>query len=196
MSENRKNTNLGRADRDEIVKAARRRARAADSRRRALAGDADAPVTAGPLALQPRVADPVIAEPMIAPAEPRRRTEAAPAKKAAPVKRPKTVAPPAPVVTARTPFVLSLIGLVAAGIVGLLLLNTAINEDAFALHELRGQQADLNAREQRLNDELAELSSPGNLAAAAKRLGLVPATEVTYIRLPDGRELTMPKPGN
>ncbi|MEV0648662.1 hypothetical protein AB0I28_25720 [Phytomonospora sp. NPDC050363] len=190
MSVNKKGTNLGRADREEIVKAARRRARAADSRRRALAGDSAAPVTDGPLALQPQIIEP-IAEPVVAPpaVEPK-----APAKRR-PVRRPDTVAPPAPVTTPRTPFVVFLIGLVAAGIVGLLLLNTAISEDAFALHELRGEGAALDAHEQQLKDELAELSSPGNLAAAAKRLGLVPAAEVTYIRLPDGRELTMPKPG-
>lgn len=194
MSVNKKGTNLGRADRDEIVKAARRRARAADSRRRALSGDASAPVTDGPLALQPQIIEPDVlpdAPAIPAPVAP----EPAAPKRRAPAKRPDTVAPPAPVTTPRTPFVVFLIGLVATGIVGLLLLNTAISEDAFALHDLRNTQGDLDAREQQLNDELAELSSPGNLAAAAKRLGLVPADEVTYIRLPDGRELTMPKPG-
>ncbi|GIG66091.1 hypothetical protein [Phytomonospora endophytica] len=191
MSVNKKGTNLARADHDEIVKAARRRARAADSRRRALAGDASAPVTDGPLALQPRIIEPEVAPPAPAPVAP----EPAAPKRKAPAKRPDTVAPPAPVTTPRTPFVVFLIGLVAAGIVGLLLLNTAISEDAFALHDLRAAQGELDAHEQQLKDELAELSSPGNLAAAAKRLGLVPAEEVTYIRLPDGRELTMPKPG-
>ncbi|GAA4897375.1 hypothetical protein LX16_1137 [Stackebrandtia albiflava] len=173
-------------DTDEIIRSARRRARAADSRKRALLGDTSQPVSDGQLALQP-VMEP---EPAVAPAPapPRRQT--------APVRRPrKAVAPPEPVAVARAPFVVSILGLIAAGIVGLLVLTTAINENAFILQDLRDEQAALDASEQQLTDELADLSAPGNLAAAAERLGLVPAEEVTYLRLPDGKELAMPTPG-
>ena len=174
-----------RIDTDEIIKSARRRARAADSRKRALLGDATVPATDGGLALQPvPEVDPAPIERPKTPPKPKR-----------PVRKPRKVAPPEPVTTARAPFVLSVLALIAAGIVGLLVLNTAINENAFTLQDLREQQAVLDASEQKLADELADLSAPGNLAAAAERLGLVPADEITYLRLPDGKELAVPNPG-
>lgn len=173
-----------RIDTDEIIKSARRRARAADSRKRALLGDAVVPATDGGLALQP--------VPEVEPS-PVERPERRP--KRSPVRKPRQVAPPEPVATARAPFVLAVLALIAVGIVGLLVLNTAINENAFTLQDLREQQTVLDAAEQQLTDELADLSSPGNLAAAAERLGLVPAEDITYLRLPDGKELVMPTPG-
>jgi hypothetical protein len=104
------------------------------------------------------------------------------------------VAPPEPVAAPRTPFVLLVLALVAGGIVGLLVLNTAINADAFKITALKDQQNRLDTQEQQLNQELAELQSPGNLQAAATRLGLVPAGTPAYIQLPDGRILNVPQP--
>ena len=104
------------------------------------------------------------------------------------------VAPPEPVAAPRTPFVLLVLTLVAGGIVGLLVLNTAINADAFKITALKDQQTKLDTQEQQLNQELAELQSPGNLQAAATRLGLVPAGTPAYIHLPDGRILNVPQP--
>ncbi|MGH8793361.1 MAG: hypothetical protein ACRDXX_12030 [Stackebrandtia sp.] len=178
-------------DADEIIKSARRRRRAADSRRRALLGDADAAVVDGSAALQPAV-EPLV-EPETEPLEPRRREPRQPKRRTAVRQRPRTA--PAPVAAPRAPFVLSVLGLIAAGIVGLLLLNTAINENAFILQDLREDQSALDVTEQEVTDELAELSAPGNLAAAAERLGLEPAEDITYVRLPDGKELKMPTPG-
>ena len=179
-----------RVSTDEIIKNARRRARAANSRRRSLLDDSAVPVTDGPLALQP-VAEPV-GETRLEPdpdgAVGRQRSTVG-------VER-RTVTPPEPVTTARMPFVLSMLGLIAVGIVGLLVLNTAINENAFILQDLRQDQAQLDAGEQQLTDELADLSAPNNLAVAAARLGLVKAESITYIRLPDGKELKMPTPGD
>lgn len=104
------------------------------------------------------------------------------------------VAPPEPVAAPRTPFVLLVLTLVAGGIVGLLVLNTAINADAFKITALKDQQNQLDTQEQQLNQELAELQSPGNLQAAATRLGLVPAGTPAYIQLPNGRILNVPQP--
>lgn len=175
-------------DTDEIIKSARRRARAADSRKRALLADRTTPETDGGLALQPALApEPSVVE------RPSRPEPVAPKRR--PARQPRKVAPPEPVVTARAPFVFAVIGLIAAGIVGLLVLNTAINENAFTLQDLRQNQAVLDASEQKLTDELSDLSAPGNLAAAAERLGLVDAEDITYLRLPDGKELAMPMPG-
>lgn len=76
---------------------------------------------------------------------------------------------------------------VVAGLLGLLLLNTKINENAFELEDLRAKQAALDIQEQQLSRQLAERESPGSLAAAARRLGLVPAGTPAFVSLPDGR---------
>ncbi len=75
----------------------------------------------------------------------------------------------------RAPFVLLILALITAGLVGLVLLNTAINENAFRLHKLQQSQQRLDLSEQQLQRDVAELQSSGALDAAAKRLGLVPA---------------------
>ncbi|MBA3489331.1 MAG: hypothetical protein H0T78_07255 [Longispora sp.] len=113
-------------------------------------------------------------------------------------KQPQTVglrlAPPAPVTVARVPFVLLTLALIVGGIVGLLLINTQINQNAFELQKLREQQSQLAAREQQLSKELAIKEAPGNLAAEAARQGMVPAGTPAYITLPDGRVINAPQP--
>ncbi|MGH3741000.1 MAG: hypothetical protein ACRDT1_06670 [Micromonosporaceae bacterium] len=108
---------------------------------------------------------------------------------------PAPEAPPAPVTAARAPFVTLVLILVATGIVGLLVLNTRINENSFQLEGMRDRQAALDVKEQQLSSQLADKQSPGNLAAAAKRLGLVPAGAPAFLQLPDGRVLGVPQPG-
>jgi uncharacterized membrane-anchored protein YhcB (DUF1043 family) len=80
--------------------------------------------------------------------------------------------PPPPVAVPRTPFVMLVLLVVIGGVVGILLLNTKINENAFVLHELRQEQTTLDQREQQLEEEIAQASSTAQLAAAARRLGL------------------------
>jgi cell division protein FtsB len=81
--------------------------------------------------------------------------------------------PPPPVPVPRAPFVVLVLVLVVGGVIGILLLNTKINENAFVLHELRQEQATLDQRQQQLEEEIALASSPAQLAAAARQLGLV-----------------------
>jgi hypothetical protein len=104
------------------------------------------------------------------------------------------VAPPLPVAVPRTPFILLVLVIVATGVLGILVLNTKINENAFRLHDLQQSQFDLNQRQQQLEQQIANAEAPGNLAAAACRLGMVPAGAPAFIRLPDGREIGMPQP--
>jgi hypothetical protein len=113
-----------------------------------------------------------------------------------PATRPTTrrATPPVPVSAPRAPFVVLVLALVAAGIVGLLLLNTAINTNAFTLSRLRDKQSTLDAREQQYKRDLADLESPGSLQAAATRMGLVPAGSTAFIRLPDGKVIGVPQP--
>lgn len=108
---------------------------------------------------------------------------------------PLTVAPPAPVAVPRTAFVVLVLVVVAAGVIGILLLNTKVNENAFILYDLTQAQAELDQREQKLEQQIAQASSPAQLAEAARQMGLVQAEELAYLRLPDGEVLHQPVPG-
>lgn len=105
------------------------------------------------------------------------------------------VAPPAPVIAPRAPFVALVLVLVITGVIGILVLNTKIAENAFRLHDLRQEQGSLDRQQQRLERELARKASPGELAAAGARNGLVPSRTPAYIVLPDGRQIGVPGPG-
>ena len=103
-------------------------------------------------------------------------------------------APPLPVKLPKASFLALMVGLVVVGVAGVLVLHTKINEGSFRLSDLRATQAVLDQREQQLEQQLADLSSPNNLRAAATRLGLVPAGTTAFIQLPDGRVVGVPQP--
>jgi hypothetical protein len=111
-----------------------------------------------------------------------------------PEQRPDTT--PFPIHLPKASVVITVVLLAVVGVLGVLVVNTKINENAFKLDDLRDRQAVLDLQEQQLAGQLAELDSPGNLAAAARRLGLVPAGTPAYIRLPDGRVLGAPQPAS
>ncbi|MEV1330137.1 hypothetical protein AB0J20_11225 [Micromonospora costi] len=104
------------------------------------------------------------------------------------------VAPPPPVKVPRAPFAALIVVLVVGGVLGILLVNTKINENAFRLEKLEQQQAKLDLEEQQLNRQIADAEAPGNLAAEARKLGLVESGEPGYIRLPDGQTIGVPQP--
>jgi hypothetical protein len=112
------------------------------------------------------------------------------------VPRPLRVAPPLPVLVPRAPFIGLILVLVVGGVLGILVLNTKINENAFRLHDLRQQQASLDQREQELEQRLANHEAPNSLAAAACKLGLVSAGAPAFIRLPDGQVIGVPEPAS
>ncbi|HZM83308.1 MAG TPA: hypothetical protein VFC19_46940 [Candidatus Limnocylindrales bacterium] len=102
--------------------------------------------------------------------------------------------PPVPVAVVRAPFVILVIMSVITGVVGILVLNTKITENAFKLSAMRREQALLDQREQQLRQLISNHESPGSLAAAAAKLGLVEAGPPAFIVLPDGRTIGVPKP--
>ncbi|MFV2110906.1 septum formation initiator family protein [Micromonospora sp. LOL_025] len=104
------------------------------------------------------------------------------------------VAPPPPVKVPRAPFAALVVVLVVGGVLGILLVNTKINENAFRLEKLQEQQAKLDVEQQQLTKEIADAEAPGNLEARARKLGLVEAGEPAYIRLPDGKVIGVPQP--
>ncbi|MBB5115256.1 hypothetical protein AB0K27_24010 [Micromonospora echinospora] len=104
------------------------------------------------------------------------------------------VAPPAPIRVPRAPFVALILVLVVGGVLGILAVNTKINENAFKLEKLQQQQAKLDVDEQELKKEIADQKAPGNLTANARKLGLVESEDPAYIRLPDGQTIGVPHP--
>ena len=135
-----------------------------------------------------------VSAPPVAPSRRRRQPRVTPNTR--PASRPTTATPPAPMALPRAPFLVMVVVLVIVGVLGVLVLNTKINENSFVLDDLRAQQQSLDLKEQQLSRDLEEARSPGNLRAAAKRLGLVPAGTPAFITLPDGKIVGVPTPAN
>jgi hypothetical protein len=136
----------------------------------------EAPVTAGNTALAPQPG-----------------AEPTPSRSTLPRLR---VAPPAPVSVPKAPFVAGVLVVVITGVVGILVLNTKINENAFRLEALQQQQGQLDRTQAELTKNLADRESPTSLAAAARRVGMVPADRPAFITLPDGKVLGVPRPSS
>src|SRR4051794_23391558 len=103
-----------------------------------------------------------------------------------------SVVPAAPFQAPRTPFVIVVVAILAAGLVGLLLLNTALAQGSFRVHDLQRNTAALQDREQQLQIAVDAADNPARLAAAARHLGLVAAEDPGFLRLSDGRILGAP----
>ena len=95
---------------------------------------------------------------------------------------------------ARAPFVLVVVALLLTGLLGLLVLNTVLAQDAFRLHKLQVDARTLADREQALQRQVSDLQSPHALAARATSLGMVPGGSPTFLRLSDGKILGRAEP--
>jgi len=84
--------------------------------------------------------------------------------------------------------------LLASGLIGLLLLNTALAQGSFTLHKLRAASGRLTDTQDVLTQSLEASKSPANLAAKAASMGMVPAQSATFLRLSDGRVIGVAKP--
>src|SRR6195952_5732539 len=90
------------------------------------------------------------------------------------VRRPVLSLVPTPSRARRAPFVALVLGILLAGLVGLLLLNTASAQDAFRLHRLEASAANTADARQALSEQVNNLTGPAGLAAEAARVGMVP----------------------
>lgn len=93
---------------------------------------------------------------------------------------------------ARTPFAVLVIAMLAAGVVGLLMFNTNMQQASFKATALQDRVNVLTAKEQSLALELDQLRDPQRLAVAAKALGMVAPSQPAFVRLSDGRVLGNP----
>jgi hypothetical protein len=67
-----------------------------------------------------------------------------------------------------------------------LLLSIAVSDGAYRIDALQQTQKELSRTEEALTERLDTLSSPQNLVANAASLGMVIATDASYLRLADG----------
>lgn len=98
----------------------------------------------------------------------------------------RLVPPPRPRM-ARAPFLLLLLGLVGVGMVGLLLLNTGLQNQAFEASQLRQQAAQTSYKQGELAQLVMEAGSTRELTRKATELGMRPNQGIAFIELPDGR---------
>ncbi len=92
----------------------------------------------------------------------------------------------------RVPFVTLVSIVLLAGIVGLLLFNTSMQQASFDQTRLESQAANLTARRQALQRDLESLRDPQRLAVLATRQGMVPAASAAFIDLATRKVIGVP----
>ncbi|MET9080567.1 septum formation initiator family protein [Streptomyces sp. NPDC004237] len=94
---------------------------------------------------------------------------------------------------ARTPFVLLVVVLLGGGLIGLLVLNSALSEGSFRLDDLQKQTKNLTDEEQALQRDIDAYSAPDALQRRARELGMVPGGDPAFLG-PDGTVKGVPSP--
>lgn len=112
----------------------------------------------------------------------------------APQPRPRLRVVPAPAqARTRVPFVMLCMAVLAAALLGALLLNTSMAQGEYSRLDLQARLAQSAQAQQQMAGELESAASPASLAEAARALGMLPATG-GYLRLSDGAVLGDPSP--
>ena len=86
----------------------------------------------------------------------------------------------------RVPFVTLVSLVLVAGVVGLLLFNTSMQQASFAASTLESQADTLAAREQTLRMELDQLRNPQRVALEAQQMGMVIPPAPVFLDLKTG----------
>lgn len=94
---------------------------------------------------------------------------------------------------ARAPFVLLVVLLLGGGLIGLLVLNSALSEGAFRLDDLQKETKSLTDEEQSLQRDIDAYSAPDALQRRAQELGMVPGGDPAFLN-PDGTVRGAPSP--
>lgn len=82
---------------------------------------------------------------------------------------------------ARMPFVVLIVTLLAGGLISLLLLNSAVNQDSFQLNKLQKETTGYTDEQQELQQEVDGLSAPGALEERARQMGMVPGGAPAFL---------------
>ncbi|MCT9084094.1 hypothetical protein, partial [Streptomyces fulvoviolaceus] len=96
---------------------------------------------------------------------------------------------------ARTPFVLLVVLLLGGGLIGLLVLNSALSEGSFKLDDLQKGTKNLTDEEQALQRDVDAYSAPEALQRRARELGMVPGGDPAFLD-PDGTVRGVPSPAS
>jgi hypothetical protein len=80
--------------------------------------------------------------------------------------------------------VVLVLAVLTLGLIGLLLLNTALQQGSFALDELETKTATLRDRQTALAEDVAARGAPAALAEQARRLGMVPVEDPQFVQVP------------
>ncbi|HEU5000604.1 MAG TPA: hypothetical protein VFT68_16820 [Lapillicoccus sp.] len=110
------------------------------------------------------------------------RGRAAPRRSASPLR----VVPAAIRRTGSGVFAVLCMTLLAAGLVALLMMNTALASGIYQLKSLQNQSGTLTDQQEQLTQVVDDLRSPRNLANRAQQLGMVPGKSMAFVRLSDG----------
>ena len=94
---------------------------------------------------------------------------------------------------ARTPFVLLVVLLLGGGLIGLLVLNSALSAGAFQRDDLQRDTKNLTDEEQALQRDIDAYSAPDALQRRARELGMVPGGDPVFLA-PDGTVKGVPSP--
>jgi hypothetical protein len=103
--------------------------------------------------------------------------------------------PSGPGQAARTPFVLLVVLLLGGGLIGLLVLNSALSEGSFKLDDLQKQTKSLTDEEQALQRDVDAYSAPDALQRRAHELGMVPGGDPAFLD-PKGTVKGVPGPAS
>jgi hypothetical protein len=95
----------------------------------------------------------------------------------------------------RIPFVVLVVSLLIGGLVGLLLLNTALQRGAYTTTALRDRAEALSIRQQQLEVKVDAMAEPQRLAERALALGMVADGSPGYLKLSTGTIIGTPTAG-
>ena len=87
----------------------------------------------------------------------------------------------------RAPFILLLVGLLGGALVCLLVISTTLAEGAYRITNLQQQDANLAKQEQLLSQQVAQASSPTQIAQEAEQFGMRPNPALQFINLKTGK---------
>jgi cytoskeletal protein RodZ len=89
----------------------------------------------------------------------------------------------------RLPFMLILAGVLVAGLVGLLMLQTRVQEQSFEVRQLQTKATELSYRQAQLEAQVQQKATPAEIARQATSLGMVPNPYAVYIDVRTGSVL-------
>jgi hypothetical protein len=107
-----------------------------------------------------------------------------------------TLVPSRRVPAPRAPFAVLVFAILGAGVVGLLMFNTHMQQASFYATRLQQRADDLTARQQKLDMDLERLRAPQRLAEAGKALGMVAPGVPAFVQLSDGTVVGTPTPAS